>query len=227
MVQAWQAQPDAPALDCANKRMSDPPRFARKPLTVSVPSAPQICSFVKIVSRPGTTPTAPWQFGVNVSGVPPVTGVKLTFAKVVPPRPQHTQVEIRDAERVPRPPSDNGPTPATNELALHEPLSALPQATAIRGVAGMRQLFAQAEPLALVAWPRGMAEPGSSPTAVAVAAQLGQLQAGDAAPAELTVMMDGATHAAPPTIALFFRKSRLLCSMDRPLVLLCHDSDTT
>jgi hypothetical protein len=91
----------------------------------------------------------------------------------------------------------------------------------------MRQLLAQAEPLVLVAWPRGTAEPGSRPTAVAVAAQLGQLQAGEAAAAELTVMMEGATHAAPPTIALFFRKSRLLCSMDRPLVRLCHDSVTT
>lgn len=168
VVHAWQAQPVAPAVDCAKTTMSDPPRFTRRPLTVRTPLV-HVCSLVKIVSRPGTTPTAPLQFGVKVSGVPPVTGVNETFTKVVPPCPQHTQVEIKSAERVPKAPRGNGPTPATNALALHEALSDLLQATATRGVAGTRQVLAQAEPLVLVVWPRGMAEPGSNPTAVALA----------------------------------------------------------
>lgn len=168
VVHAWQAQPVAPAVDCAKTTMSDPPRFTLRPVTVRTPLA-HVCSLVWIVSRPGTTPTAPLQFGVKVRGVPPVTGVNETFTKVVPPCPQHTQVEITSAERVPRVPSGNGPTPATNALELHEPLSALLHATAIRGLAGTRQLLAHAEPLVLVVWPRGMAESGSSPTAVALA----------------------------------------------------------
>ena len=45
-VQALQAQPVAPAVDCARTRMSDPPRVARRPLTVRVPSGLQVCSLV-------------------------------------------------------------------------------------------------------------------------------------------------------------------------------------
>jgi hypothetical protein len=62
-------------------------------------------------------------------------------------------------------------------------------------------------------------------TAAACGAQLRQAHGGaEAAEADLTVAIEGATHTAPPTIALFFRKSRLLSSMNRPLFHLCHDS---
>ena len=207
VLQTLQAQPDAPAVDCARVRMVLPPRVTRTPLTVRLLLV-QVCSLVKITTPPKTL-SCPLQSGVKVTGAP-VLGVKLTFRNVVPPCPQHTQVEIRSADRVPALPSGRL-TPATNELALHELLSALLQAT-LTTWAGTTQVLEHAEPELLVDVP---SEPVTGvKTGVAVAVHRGQLQAGEAAEAELTVTMEGATHAAPPTIALFFRKSRLLCSMD-------------
>ena len=231
-VQAWQmaVQADAPALDCAKIRRSDPLRDTRSPLTVRTPPL-HVCSLVMISRRggcpgaPAMETGAPSQFGDKTCAVPFV-GVKLTLLKMVPPTPQHTQVEIRVAVRVPKPGIVMGPAPAKKALALHELLSALPQA-ADTTVGRLRaQPAEQGEPLALVNWPSGRASPGNRAAPVPVAVQPGQLQAGEAAEAELTVMIDGATHAAPPTIALFFRKSRLLCSMDRPLFPSCCYSVT-
>ena len=72
-TQALQVQPVAPALDCARRRMSDPPRVARKPLTVRTPLL-QVCSLTWIVRMPlgprMSTGVAS-QLGVKASGVCP------------------------------------------------------------------------------------------------------------------------------------------------------------